>query len=82
MTSVPKSETISVFKIGPALKIANFFAKFFAIFLAINFAKIFADENLHKNLHIFFVREPPNEIGNMPLLSDEIISFVVGCNFT
>ena len=53
MTSVSKSETILVFEIGPALKIANFFAKFSAIFFEINFAKIFADENLHKNLQEF-----------------------------
>ena len=54
MTPVLKSETISVFGIGRALKIANFSAKFSAIFFAMNFAKIFADENLHKYFFAYY----------------------------
>ena len=41
MTSVLKSETISVFGIGSTLKIANFSAKFSAYFFAYYFAYIF-----------------------------------------
>ena len=49
MKSVSTSDTMLVFEIGSALKIANFSAKFSAAIFAINFAKKFANENLHEN---------------------------------